>query len=573
MARVNDLVPQVSGRANLGIDGGPNVGQFDMGSLRPFNLVVFNSGIITDPLHGQSGVLRFNLNRRDLEFSADGGIDFSGIMTQEADLNIAYQRGNDIPISRDGKPVLLTADADIDLKPVFAVSGNADILAGPSHLPVFGINPNGYYIAESGFSNHFPGLHTVQYAQDQGVLTTHSSGYTRTIVASGIRNQVTEPTGRYTVESSGTIRQFSQGETALFASGVFKTDSGAQTELISQNGFTMAATNSMLAAAGSNVTFISVAGDVTLLALAGNANFGAAKTTYNSSISEDRFSPIINSAASNSRLENTSNIHSVSARSFQVGCTSGINLGTAEGAAINIVASGINSNNQNRLPSNAHINLQANGQILLEAFSSSQTQEDPAVFKGSGILVFQNPDTANSLHKTWSVRTGYDKIDDLYPIAHSGQVQGVIDLKADHISGIVPRMMVGRANNALSAGINIRLMVDNTNNNQRFFIPAGKAMIVLAMEASGDPAGTAGTYTINVGIRTYNTGNVNRQIITGSGPNTDNTVHANGQNDNGDPIFAYAGPSEWILFYQNDASSPDVIRRQVMSMTYAYVNI
>lgn len=75
-----DLVPVSSGFANLGVEVGPN-GQnaFDVTELRPFNHVHQVSGIFHDPLHGQSGVLRFNKNVDAFEVSVDGGATFAAI--------------------------------------------------------------------------------------------------------------------------------------------------------------------------------------------------------------------------------------------------------------------------------------------------------------------------------------------------------------------------------------------------------------------------------------------------------------------------------------------------------------
>lgn len=78
-----DLRPSVSGRAHLGIDGGPNLGAFDLtpGALRPFGNIHQVSGVFHDPLHGQSGVLRFNQQQDCFEVSTDGGLTFACLVT------------------------------------------------------------------------------------------------------------------------------------------------------------------------------------------------------------------------------------------------------------------------------------------------------------------------------------------------------------------------------------------------------------------------------------------------------------------------------------------------------------
>lgn len=77
-----DLVPTSSGFANLGVDVSSNAqNAFDAtdGAIRPFNHVHQVSGIFHDPLHGQSGVLRFNQNAGAFEVSVDGGLTFQSL--------------------------------------------------------------------------------------------------------------------------------------------------------------------------------------------------------------------------------------------------------------------------------------------------------------------------------------------------------------------------------------------------------------------------------------------------------------------------------------------------------------
>lgn len=77
-----DLVPVSSGFANLGVNVGPNAeNAFDgtQGAIRPFNHIHQVSGVFHDPLHGQSGVLRFNQNVAAFEVSVDGGLTFNAL--------------------------------------------------------------------------------------------------------------------------------------------------------------------------------------------------------------------------------------------------------------------------------------------------------------------------------------------------------------------------------------------------------------------------------------------------------------------------------------------------------------
>jgi hypothetical protein len=77
-----DLVPTTSGFANLGVDVGTNAqNAFDAtdGSIRPFNHIHQVSGIYHDPLHGQSGVLRYNQDVPAFQVSLDGGRTFQNL--------------------------------------------------------------------------------------------------------------------------------------------------------------------------------------------------------------------------------------------------------------------------------------------------------------------------------------------------------------------------------------------------------------------------------------------------------------------------------------------------------------
>jgi hypothetical protein len=74
-----DLVPVSSGFANLGVDVDSNAqNAFDAtdNAIRPFNHIHQVSGVFHDPLHGQSGVLRYNQQLDCFEISTDGGITF-----------------------------------------------------------------------------------------------------------------------------------------------------------------------------------------------------------------------------------------------------------------------------------------------------------------------------------------------------------------------------------------------------------------------------------------------------------------------------------------------------------------
>lgn len=77
-----DLIPTTSGFANLGANVGPNAqNAFDgtQGEIRPFNHIHQVSGVFHDPLHGQSGVIRFNQNAGAFQVSVDGGLTFQSL--------------------------------------------------------------------------------------------------------------------------------------------------------------------------------------------------------------------------------------------------------------------------------------------------------------------------------------------------------------------------------------------------------------------------------------------------------------------------------------------------------------
>jgi len=77
-----DLVPSVSGRANLGVNvtsNGPDA--FDITTLRPFNHIHMVSGVFHDGLLGQSGIIRYNRATPSFQVSLDGGLTFNDLVT------------------------------------------------------------------------------------------------------------------------------------------------------------------------------------------------------------------------------------------------------------------------------------------------------------------------------------------------------------------------------------------------------------------------------------------------------------------------------------------------------------
>jgi hypothetical protein len=77
-----DLIPSVSGFANLGINVSSNGRDaFDITTLRPFGHIHLVSGVYHDPLLGQSGVIRYNRATPAFQVSLDGGLTFQDVVT------------------------------------------------------------------------------------------------------------------------------------------------------------------------------------------------------------------------------------------------------------------------------------------------------------------------------------------------------------------------------------------------------------------------------------------------------------------------------------------------------------
>lgn len=75
-----DLVPSVSGFANLGINVSSNGrNAFDITTLRPFGSIHVVSGIFHDPVQGQSGVMRYSRAAAAFQVSVDGGLTFNDL--------------------------------------------------------------------------------------------------------------------------------------------------------------------------------------------------------------------------------------------------------------------------------------------------------------------------------------------------------------------------------------------------------------------------------------------------------------------------------------------------------------
>lgn len=84
MVNINgDLIPSVSGRAHLGVDGTTNFGGFDFSTIRPFGHIHMESGVFhhAHATGWESGVIRFNAGVPAFQVSLDGGITFNNLVT------------------------------------------------------------------------------------------------------------------------------------------------------------------------------------------------------------------------------------------------------------------------------------------------------------------------------------------------------------------------------------------------------------------------------------------------------------------------------------------------------------
>lgn len=92
MFSTGDLLPQQSGSASIGVQQLNGIGGIVPGSIKPYNRIHFVSGVIHEPIFGQSGVLRYaqyagsievsrfglpvGYMQDALEISTNGGLDF-----------------------------------------------------------------------------------------------------------------------------------------------------------------------------------------------------------------------------------------------------------------------------------------------------------------------------------------------------------------------------------------------------------------------------------------------------------------------------------------------------------------
>ncbi len=193
-----DLSPRASGSASLGVEMINGMGGFTT-DIRPYAHVHMNSGVWHDPLHGESGVLRFDQGEaRGFECSVDGGLTFgvlphSGQVQESIEaalivagatphtLQAAYDGGDEILMDRtpndDNRGVIVREQEGVDpaalnesasivhLNYGVAVSG----ATGANGFAFSKLMPNGLSIKSSGTSTQNETVFAIGYLTDPTV--------------------------------------------------------------------------------------------------------------------------------------------------------------------------------------------------------------------------------------------------------------------------------------------------------------------------------------------------------------------------------------------------------------------
>lgn len=167
MIKINgDLIPSVSGRSHLGVDGGTSAGAFDFNSLSPFGHVHLESGVFhhATSTGWESGVIRFNSAASCFEASVDGGITFQCIDLGGAGgvTSVGVEGGAD-----------LTGNIDIGSSSGFIVLGDT---AGASPITVdvdvWGLSGL-WGFPTNGFANT-PQCYSETFTSTTSLVVTHS---------------------------------------------------------------------------------------------------------------------------------------------------------------------------------------------------------------------------------------------------------------------------------------------------------------------------------------------------------------------------------------------------------------
>lgn len=184
MPRINgDLIPSVSGLAQLGVDGGTSAGAFDITTITPFGQIHQLSGIFHDPLLGQSGVLRYSRQAAAFQVSVDGGRTFADINTGLA-----------------GGVTSVGVIGDTDL------TGNIDLAS-----------PASGFIAIEDSSNASPLLFSVDQLGLSGLWDFPTQGFNGRVVNALTDDNGTESQGIINLTGASGITVDIVGQTATFS--------------------------------------------------------------------------------------------------------------------------------------------------------------------------------------------------------------------------------------------------------------------------------------------------------------------------------------------------------------------
>lgn len=217
MFQINgDLVPSVSGRANLGVNVSPNGSDaFDITTLRPFNHVHMNSGVWHDQ-SGESGVLRYSRAANAFELSTDGGNIFRPIIValQGAydggdEVNLDYRNGYKGILLKETIPGVAQLDANDNILRrtqdyAIAVSGFTLDPLNPHRFSFAGLRSNALVISGSGNPTESPTSLFLGFANPPGFNNS----------------AIFSTSGNMFLNAGGFITVFSDGDMNIIAGNV-----------------------------------------------------------------------------------------------------------------------------------------------------------------------------------------------------------------------------------------------------------------------------------------------------------------------------------------------------------------
>jgi hypothetical protein len=215
--QVGDLWPYASGTASLGVDQANGQGGFS-NEIRPFAHVHLNSGVLHDPMHGTSGVIRFNgydaaqgqfeehapVRIPSFEMSFDGGLNYDLVLGQSlggpfADGIVVVQSLNakDLQLKASGILQLL-AESEIHM---YSLHGDIIIDAAGTAASVADI--------------HMTATNSVTVTADNAVAIT--AGLGNLDLTAGFTGDATLATARGDVEITAGVANNAGGQISLDA--------------------------------------------------------------------------------------------------------------------------------------------------------------------------------------------------------------------------------------------------------------------------------------------------------------------------------------------------------------------